>query len=1757
MGSGTVKQQAKQLVDASQREVAALQRAAEQETQVDPLRHSLARLTAELESSKQHSTWLESQVTEKTKFALDLRKALGKQTHELDELKVKATEELTSAKRQLESARQSSKKLEAALIQSKEHVKAVQAAKTHAEERLANELSAQRRLAELYKEAASDATARVTELQELNTALRHSLTATEEALALETERTKQQVEHLFREQADASEKTIAALQEQLTDATTRADALEKTKLTVLQTAASVADLSTAAGEAHLAAHGLSPTALLDRVVALEESLRDERSEKDKLQAYMDRIVREVQEKAPILMGLRLDHERAVASHAHVTERLERCTQQLATSKRQEERAWREKRAFESKCASLTQTVDDLSRQVQHLLFRAQQSGTGSVGIAGDVVVSENLVVFRDVEELQVRNQQLLAVIRELSDATKPSASSASTHFIATAESDDDDGDSTRVRSANATDGTLNERLALTRKELQELRAEREQERQMIGAIVKQRDMYRVLLAQSDNKFLDPSASSSAATSASAGGGTDARSPSRASFESVLDTKALRDLQAEFDDYKKEKHANTKLLQDALEQQRSDASHARLAQMQAEVEAKCASEQLAAADARRRDMEHECGRVRATNEQLSAQLVQQQQLAVGVEAKLDDAVARAQSVSVEKEAAVRELAYLKTHEAKLQHELSSLRVDNTNLLKLMEAARATDALRDERDRRERESLTHKVATLESRLHEAFEKSEAREAVAGANLLAAEQEKKAAVLELEKVRKLQSDANERLARFEEQKVAADSQVALLSKEATHLREQLRKGTSAAAAERVATLEGQLQDAQREAQASLALHKSLTENVTRYKAVAEANETSLAELSRASEAWKTNQERKLHDVETECEHLRAELTTARAQAKTHVGELETLKSEIERLEDVHRRSLQVAAEKQSHAVAEADGTRKELATVRDELALVKADLSTTQENYERELQLRSSEVAKAATARKLLDDEQRAKLVLVRDVQTLETRLATVDREALAQLATVRQELADAIEAKESLAQQNKLLHSQLERASSQVRRAHEQELMRNVLAPRPTSENANDNDSSAGTGTGVDDTVHDREVDDLRSVIAFLRRESEIATSKLELCQQEVQRYRAQVLTLESTAERLRGELKAAVAAAATTSSASSSASSASGDSGVSDTAKRFAQLEQLSLLRESNATLRDESQRHLAKLKTEEAKVAALEAQLTPLRTSEATLHAQVAALQQEVATLNEANKRWKQRVEQLVEKYQQVDPAEHDKVVADNAALSQEVAALKSSQSALEAEVETLRSSEGKSLEEEKTKVENWRKQYDRIKGFAKTWKTKAEYLTKQLSDKTKELDDKSAALGAVESKIKALESDKAALETKLTAAETKQQEAGDAAAASAQSDKERQELRERLETEQKKSAQLKDFNSRLMSGLKSLKKENADLRDQATVSAPAAIVSTSEPPPPQKVDDPMTGGVPAAPSLQAAAPAPIPSSVAPDVPAPVGVKPVMGTGSVPPPPLPPLPPSSATAVPKVSPVAASASVPTSVSVSTAAPPVSESAVSGADHASGTPAAPSVGSHVSSTSAGTTTIPSATTTSTPPVALGAPATTGSVAPVVVAKPVELKAPTPPAPAPTTAPAVTTAPVIAATPAAAAAAPAQAPPSMSPAVVVPTGGSGSSGAAPVASAEEKLRLFALQSMMKKQGMPKATPSAAGTVAPTGFAPLPVKQPGSGTTTSTTTTTTNSGVAAAKETPAASGGTPEEEALKVRTSAQRIRRLIVLC
>ncbi|KAG6948753.1 hypothetical protein JG687_00015277 [Phytophthora cactorum] len=81
--------------------------------------------------------------------------------------------------------------------------------------------------------------------------------------------------------------------------------------------------------------------------------------------------------------------------------------------------------------------------------------------------------------------------------------------------------------------------------------------------------------------------------------------------------------------------------------------------------------------------------------------------------METTTSRLQSLSVEKDLAVHEADLLRKSEEMIQQEMTTLRLDNTDLLNLMESTRRMETGREECGRREVETLTKKeqLARLE--------------------------------------------------------------------------------------------------------------------------------------------------------------------------------------------------------------------------------------------------------------------------------------------------------------------------------------------------------------------------------------------------------------------------------------------------------------------------------------------------------------------------------------------------------------------------------------------------------------------------------------------------------------------------------------------------------------------------------------------------------------------------------------------------------------------------------------------------------------------------------------------------------------------------------------------------------------------------------------------------------------------------------------------------------------------------------------
>ena len=80
------------------------------------------------------------------------------------------------------------------------------------------------------------------------------------------------------------------------------------------------------------------------------------------------------------------------------------------------------------------------------------------------------------------------------------------------------------------------------------------------------------------------------------------------------------------------------------------------------------------------------------------------------------------------------------------------------------------------------------------------------------------------------------------------------------------------------------------------------------------------------------------------------------------------------------------------------------------------------------------------------------------------------------------------------------------------------------------------------------------------------------------------------------------------------------------------------------INQLNVLRESNATLRADATTHLTSVKTLREQLAQLKMEIDPIKEKAQMLEAELESRHAQISRLEEDNKRWKDRTDQILSK---------------------------------------------------------------------------------------------------------------------------------------------------------------------------------------------------------------------------------------------------------------------------------------------------------------------------------------------------------------------------------------------------------------------------------------------------------------------------------------------------------------------------------
>ena len=313
---------------------------------------------------------------------------------------------------------------------------------------------------------------------------------------------------------------------------------------------------------------LGMTEMYDRIVQMDRELFAERSKRKEVEMYLQQILKDVESKAPILASQRRDYYRIIESHASLANRLDLLVQENSDLKHAVDALRRDSTEAREESQALSIHNSDLCQQVQHLLRMSLDLGRRSThsndgvaigsrravveatddeeeegGINPQDVISEYLVTFDDVVDLQRKNAELLRVVRKLSK--EPALMLLG----------DGEGDSTTASSANATsasaqkESSSNSRaLQAAMEELSEMREARQRMEEMVVVLAQQRDMYRSMVEGEPNLFPQSNLLRSPGSDMQEGGSYSLNSTSSGTLGAI----SLRELQAKLAQAEEEK-----------------------------------------------------------------------------------------------------------------------------------------------------------------------------------------------------------------------------------------------------------------------------------------------------------------------------------------------------------------------------------------------------------------------------------------------------------------------------------------------------------------------------------------------------------------------------------------------------------------------------------------------------------------------------------------------------------------------------------------------------------------------------------------------------------------------------------------------------------------------------------------------------------------------------------------------------------------------------------------------------------------------------------------------------------------------------------------------------------------------------------------------------------------------------------------------------------------------------------------------------
>ncbi|KAK1068883.1 Protein mlp1 [Friedmanniomyces endolithicus] len=1124
-------------------------------------------------------------------------------------------------------------------------------------------------------------------------------------------------------------------------------------------------------------NGLSYTELYSQWTDVQQALENEKRRTKKLSDAMDELVVEMENRAPEMLETHQEIARLEQEVLNISGMLDEANGHRDDSSKAVQHWQNEAAAAARESDILRQQLRDLSAQMKILLVDIQSRDQGLDEMSaqerreleraargeladGDLermtdtgrFIAERLVIFRDVSDLQEKNQQMLRLVETLGDQLEG------------AEAQEKE----RQTAAYASE---NEEL---KAKVQRLQGELQATVTQIDSYMKERDMFRRMLQHrgrvpSGDGDLQTMFGQSVppATPSRNNGGMEPPTPGSQDVQDL--NKLLKEQQTFFDQYRNETATDRRTLKeqvDVLAREKSNLQ-ADVARLHSQLE--LANGRYEMLQGNLTATRNENQELQKRSQQMSEQAARQDLRTQQVAEELVESRSLAESLRNEGANAKAEKDLWKRIEARMTEDHRGLIDERGRLSKLVTDLQNLQNERELADSESRRRLQARTEALESELAETKRKLDAQVEESKKGSLRREYEEGQSRTRIDDLVKSLGNVREDLAvakaqrdqlqaRVDEMKIdlrAAEEKTAALQPRptpraaATQNGEQVNNdGSEELSTEQSLAIE--MSDLKRNLELVRNELESARQQVEQYRSIAQATEEELARFTETSEQYREATDRVLAEKDARIKELEQrveDLTSELATTSTGMSELRSQADEATRALEEQR-----------------GGFESELARLKDdaeryaeEKTMLHGDIKAQAEIAQQAQQSYEDELVKHAAAAQGLQ-------AVRREYNELRMEIAGVRAEAAAAKGSLERgeeswaeqregfegELEGAKRRREDVDGQNVVLHRQMESFSAELAALRQR---RNHAA-----HDGGDDGEAAAAGSQARDG-------NLQEVIRFLRREKEIVDVQYELSMQEAKRLQQQLeyasATLEATRQTLTDERRKAAEKTREEGSVTS----------LQQT------INELNLHRESATTLRNEARVAREKLEEKVREIERLAAEIEPLQARVGELEGEVEAKAGELGLLQRDRDHWRERTQNIISKYDRVDPAEVEELKQQLGLAKAQLEEVGKGREQFEAEQTALRAAvaghEGV-LEEQRV---DWTAKLERFKEQAKE-RNRAQNDQKRdlVADRdrlTRELDGVKAELETVRGIVVRLEESSVEAEGRLAAAE-KAKESGE-----------------------------------------------------------------------------------------------------------------------------------------------------------------------------------------------------------------------------------------------------------------------------------------------------------------------------------------------------------------------------------------------